>query len=305
MDLLSDVVASMRAGTPGATRVELHGTWGWYLPGDAEVAGFLAVLQGSCWLFGNEDEEAVKVGTGDVVLSPHGDGYGLASAPVRPERTMEEARPSEAGFLRRSYGDVGAEPPMVFIGGGYWINRERGHPLLSALPEHIHIRAGGAGLARVLAGLDEEMSADQPGTDALLPLLLDALLLYVLRAGLDPPSDDRVQGWARALADPGIAAALSAVHHDPAQPWTVASLAKVAQMSRATFARRFAALTGQPPMTYVTWWRLNTARALLRDSDLSVQAIATRVGYSSPFAFSHAFRAAHGEPPLRYRAGQL
>jgi len=46
-------------------------------------------------------------------------------------------------------------------------------------------------------------------------------------------------GWAAALSDPAILAALSVIHDDPARPWTVQALAQHAALSRAAFARRF------------------------------------------------------------------
>lgn len=304
MDLLSDVVTSMRSGTPGAARVELHGDWGWYLPGDTEVAGFMAFLEGSCWLFPDAPEGPTKVEAGEIVFSPHGDGCGLASSPARPLETLEEARPGPGGFDRYSFGHPDSRPPVVCLAGGYRMDRERTHPLLTALPQHVFVRDGGPELARVLAGLGEEISQTRPGTDALLPLLLDSLLLYVLRACLETTTEGPSSSWAQALSEPGIGAALAAIHRDPADGWTVTSLAAVARMSRATFARRFVALTGSPPMTYVAWWRMNAARRMLRDTGLSVETVAKRVGYGSPFAFSHAFRQAYGKPPLRYRKSE-
>lgn len=150
------------------------------------------------------------------------------------------------------------------------------------------------------AGLSRVRRLTRPGSDALTLLLLDELLLHLLRACLDG-SQASAGGWAGAPADPGVGAALSAVHGDPACPWTVGALAERARLSRATFARRFSALLGQPPMAYVTWWRLSSARALPRDTDLSAEAVAGRVGCTSPFAFAHAFRHAYGEPPGRFR----
>ena len=91
------------------------------------------------------------------------------------------------------------------------------------------------------------------------------------------------------------------VHRDPANPWTVATLAAEAGSSRSPFARRFTALIGQPPLTYLTWWRMMTAARLLRESDAPLAAIATRVGYASEFAFATAFKRQHGTAPGRYR----
>ncbi|MCP2328958.1 AraC-like DNA-binding protein [Hamadaea flava] len=108
-------------------------------------------------------------------------------------------------------------------------------------------------------------------------------------------------GWAAALADPAIGAVLNAIHRDPARGWTVQSLADEANLSRATFSRRFTSLTGQAPLTYVTWWRLTLAADLLRRSDAPLAAIADRVGYTSEFAFANAFKRQHAVAPGRYR----
>jgi AraC-like DNA-binding protein len=94
------------------------------------------------------------------------------------------------------------------------------------------------------------------------------------------------------------------MHCDPARSWTVATLAVEAGQSRAPFARRFTALVGQPPLSYLTWWRMTIATRLLRESDAPLNAIAGRVGYASEFAFARAFRRHHGAAPGRYRRGE-
>src|SRR5690625_6820781 len=144
------------------------------------------------------------------------------------------------------------------------------------------------------------LDMSSPGADAPLPLLLAALLLYLLRACFELTTDDHPTGRARALADPGIGAALAAVHQEPPHAWTVNSLPQVARMSRATFARRFASLTGGPQMACVTSRRMNTAQRLLRDTDLSVQTSGAREGYTAPCALSHAIRNPNGKPPQRH-----
>jgi AraC-like DNA-binding protein len=107
---------------------------------------------------------------------------------------------------------------------------------------------------------------------------------------------------ARALHDREVAAALEALHTDPAAPWRVEGLAAQVGLSRATLARRFTALTGQPPMAYLTWWRMTTAAQLLRETDRPLPAVARQIGYGSPFAFSHAFKRHFGRTPGRYRS---
>jgi AraC-like DNA-binding protein len=91
------------------------------------------------------------------------------------------------------------------------------------------------------------------------------------------------------------------MHNDPARAWTVAALAAEAGLSRAPFARRFTELVGRPPLTYLTWWRMLTASRLLRDSDAPLNVVAAQVGYTSEFAFAHAFKRAYGTAPGRYR----
>ena len=72
-------------------------------------------------------------------------------------------------------------------------------------------------------------------------------------------------------------------------------------MSRAAFARRFSAMTGRPPLAYLTWWRMVLAGRLLRSSDASLDAVAGQVGYTSEFAFAKAFKRHFGVAPGRYR----
>jgi AraC-like DNA-binding protein len=151
----------------------------------------------------------------------------------------------------------------------------------------------------LLAG---ELLHPRPGSDAVVRALLDMLLLYLLRAWYaDRPGQDSVTGWIAALNDPAVSAALHCIHHEPARLWTVESLAGQAGLSRAAFSRRFTALVGQPPLTYLTWWRMTVATRLLHDSTNPLSTIAARVGYGSEYAFAHAFKRHIGIAPGRYR----
>jgi len=150
--------------------------------------------------------------------------------------------------------------------------------------------------------LGGEVEADRSGRDAVVSGLLDLLLVYMLRAWLE---DNPGSGWSAALKDAAVAGALHAIHDDPARPWTVPELAALVGQSRATLARRFTALVGQPPMAYLTWWRMTRAARLLRESDAPLSAIARQVGYESPFAFSHAFKRLFGQSPNQYRLAEV
>jgi AraC-like DNA-binding protein len=100
-----------------------------------------------------------------------------------------------------------------------------------------------------------------------------------------------------------VTEALRAIHAEPGRAWTVAELGAAGGLSRAAFARRFTALVGEPPLTYLTWWRMTTAGRLLRSDDLSLRQIAERTGYTSEFAFAKAFKREYGVPPGQYRRG--
>ncbi len=292
MDVLSDVIASMRIGRPGFARSGLRSPWGMRFPPSPGTAGFTVLLRGSCWLLA-DDRDPAAVGPGDVIFTPRGDGYGLADDPSTP--LVEAVHPPPPA----------EDADVVTLCGGYRLDPDRAHPLLRDIPAVLHLPAQVGrhdGLRTTIDALGRELGQSRPGGAALVPLLLDMLLLYVLRAWFeDQPRRPGGAGWAAALADPPVSAALHAIHRDPAHAWTVQSLAERAGLSRAAFARRFTAATRQPPLAYLTWWRLTTAASMLRDTDDSLEQIAARVGYSSPFAFANAFKRQYSVPPGRFR----
>jgi AraC-like DNA-binding protein len=73
-------------------------------------------------------------------------------------------------------------------------------------------------------------------------------------------------------------------------------------VSRSALARRFTALVGEPPMAHLTRWRLSLAADLLEDPALTLEAIARRVGYATPYALSTAFKRTRGLTPAQHRA---
>lgn len=142
--------------------------------------------------------------------------------------------------------------------------------------------------------------ADEAGTGqrVVRERLLDLAVTGALRAWFtrhDAPA------WYRASGDPLVGRALQLLQHHPARPWTVAELAAAVGVSRAALARRFTALVGEPPMTFLTEWRLALAADLLRDTGHTIDAIARRVGYSTAFALSAAFKRRYGVAPREYR----
>lgn len=303
MDVLSDVIGVIRAGRPRSARVQWHAPWGQRFPSAPGSAGFQVILQGSCWLT-PPSGAAVALGVGDVVFFPHGHGYGLADSPSTPlaEPVCDPLEDAEL-FASASVGQHG--PITVTLCGGYQLDPTHAHPLLHDLPEVIHLPARLGQHPELRAATDllgNEIAGPRLGTDAIVPALLDTLLLYILRARFNEPRARSANtGWAAALADPAISAALHAIHREPAHRWTVQSLGSQAMLSRAAFSRRFTTLIGQPPLAYLTWWRMTTAARLLRESDTSLDQVAACVGYTSTFAFANAFKRHHGTAPGTYR----
>lgn len=124
-------------------------------------------------------------------------------------------------------------------------------------------------------------------------------MVYLLRAWAR--ASDCGGGWLGALSDPVLSAPLQELHERPEAPWTVASLAGAAGVSRAVFARRFTERMGEPPMAYLRRWRMGLAAELLAGRDVTLAEVAEQVGYTSEFAFSRAFKRVIGEAPGQWR----
>nr|WP_269781702.1 AraC family transcriptional regulator [Nocardia bovistercoris] len=305
---MSETVAAIRTGNPVSGMFVRHAPWGRSYP-VVPGAGFHVVLQGACLLTppdgmavrtlgdaGAAPGVAVPLGVGDVVFLPRGVDHVLLDS--AGSAITEIALPGEPREL------PGPGARSVLLCGAYELGRARSHPLLDELPELVHIPARPGHHTALRATVDllaAEVADPRQGSDAAVPALLETLLLFLLRAWFEEASRDHPTGWAAACTDPAVAAALRAIHEHPARPWTVPELGAVAGVSRATLARRFTATVGEPPLSYLTRWRMLTAARLLRDTDIALAAVARRVGYTSEFAFAKAFKREYGLPPGRYR----
>jgi AraC-like DNA-binding protein len=182
------------------------------------------------------------------------------------------------------------------------------HPLFSVLPPVVHASAAQLAQNPRMPGyveqIVEEVRSARDGSDALVARLSEVILIEVMRFFTPAPGIEcPVGGWFSALRDPALRRVLSAIHEDPSKDWTVATLAKVASESRSAFAAHFASVMREPPMAYLARWRMFRARALLRQTELPLDAIAELVGYGSAAAFSLAFARAHETAPGAYRRG--
>jgi AraC-like DNA-binding protein len=305
MDVLSDAIAAMRTGRPHSSRQRLRAPWRLHANAFAG-AGFHVVLQGSGRLSA-DGADPVLLGMGDVVFLPHGTGHELAGGAEDPPAAPVELRLEHAGEPAETEHALrnGTGTSTALLCGAYLLNQARPHPLLAELPTVIHLPARLGSHPSLRAAIDllgAEMAKPRPGGDIIVPALLDTLLLYILRAWYDEQPE--TTGWAAALTDPAVSAALLAIHRDPARPWTVQALGATTGLSRAPFARRFTTLVGQPPLRYLTWWRMTKAAQLLRRSDAPVRTVGEQVGYVSEFAFAKAFKREYGIAPGSYRRGK-
>jgi AraC-like DNA-binding protein len=259
---------------------------------------FMAMVRGSAVLRTNGVVAPIHMGMGDVVVLNSrrwvtlsgGQGDGLAA-----EFTMTEANM----FL-----PVDGRDDDVLIGGHVDVNRVGTELLVAALPPVVHVR-GAAEDAAQLRGLIErlydEVIEDRIGAGFAITQHSQLLVLAVLRAYISQ-ADELPAGWLRVLADERIRPAARLMHAEPGKPWRLDELARASAMSRTSFAERFRAVAGVPPLTYLNRWRMLLAQRALRDGDTRVGPLAVELGYTSESAFSNAFKREVGVSPLRYRS---
>ena len=142
--------------------------------------------------------------------------------------------------------------------------------------------------------------AQSPVRTALFyPLRVWFTSLKVIRLWIDQQAETTV-GWIGALHDQPISKALGLIHQSLARKWTVKELAQEVALSRSAFSARFTQLVGEPPLTYLTRWRMLRATRLLKN-DVRIETIAESLGYRSEAAFRKAFKREIGIPPAQYR----
>lgn len=300
VDAVSDAVQAIRTGRPLVARTRCVAPWGLRFQ-PSTGPGFHVVLQGTCWAMTDSGAPPVRLEAGDVLFVSHGQAIALADDPSSD--LADATKDLDDAWAPQPAADATAARTVLMC-GSYQFARIRPHPLLTELPDTIHIprqigrHTSLAALIDLLAG---ELDGRQAGTDAIVTGLLDTMLLYILRAWYQEQAGKTQAGWSAALTDPAISAALHQLHHDPSHPWTVEELGRRAGLSRAAFARKFTALIGRPPLDYLTWWRLTIAGTLLRLDEAPLQSIAEQSGYTSESAFNRAFKREYGTSPGMYR----
>jgi AraC-like DNA-binding protein len=225
----------------------------------------------------------------------------LRDNPRTRARSFCEVAPKNSSNVIH-YGGGGV--PTTIISGWFSFGPMSVKPLKRLLPELILVKADQAqslALHATLRSLSSEMAEPAPGSEVMVNRLADILFIQCVRAHIASSSETCKSGWLRAIFDPKIGAALKAMHERVENPWTVETLAAAAGMSRSAFALRFKELLGEPPLEYLTNWRMYKATVFLQERDKKLFDVAKSVGYESDAAFSKAFRRVFGVAPRQYQ----
>ncbi|WNG51919.1 AraC family transcriptional regulator [Archangium minus] len=300
VDPLGSILERIRIRGSVFGAAELGAPWGVQTPGLGDLTCYVLIRGVAHLELLDSPREQVSLSSGDIVLVAAGRALALKDtrhSVAVPFERLRLAAHQASGVLR--WGGTGPRTTLVC---GRLEFDETGRELFgSALPALLHLpaEAGGAGLLGVLSALASEVATPQPGSGPVLGRLAELLFIHALRVCIGRGTAEA--GWLRGLGHPSIARALAAVHQEPGAPWTVESLAARASMSRSTFAAEFHRTVGEPPLAYVTAWRMRHAARLLEQGGVSIKDIAASVGYGSDEAFSRAFKSWSGHPPGEYR----
>lgn len=333
MDVLSDVLRVVRLTGAVFFTARFSSPWSIESPPPDQLARslrlraetialFHVLVEGQCWI-SMEGHAPFKMEARDVIIFPHGDPHVMSShrgARPQPISTLLPSQPLEE-IAKLDYGGGGEGTRFVC---GFLHCDQRFNPLIGALPTMLCVcgreSAGQGGpseaetarrpglvvvdadswLASTLRQTIEEADGTRPGSSAMLARLTELLYVDVLRRYmLQLPSGQR--GWLAAVKDPEVGRALRFLHARPERPWTVEELAREVGVSRSGLAQRFTELTGEAPMRYLTSWRIQLAKHLVLEADLSIADVADRVGYESEAAFNRAFKRHVGVPPVAWR----
>ena len=310
MDPLSDLLRVVRLDSAFFFAVEATEPWSVeavaarelsprILPHAEHLISYHILTEGRCF-GGLVGQEQVELAPGDVIVFCHGDPHVMSSGRgVRIGPDVNSAAPDRYPHtvMLGSVGPRGA----TFVCGYLGCDRRPFNPLLSALPHQIHVRGmSSAWLGSFARQVTEESRLNRAGADTVLTRMAELMFIEVLRRHLDelPPGQT---GWLAGLRDEVVGRVLTLLHGQPRHPWTLAELAHEAASSRSSLAKRFTDLVGQPPMQYLTQWRMQVAANLLVQTAAKVATIGADVGYDSEAAFSRAFKKATGLAPGAWR----
>jgi AraC-like DNA-binding protein len=283
------------------------------MPGVEHVMEYHVITKGSGWA-AIVGEPPVRLEAGDIVMFPHGDPHVMSSAPgVRPTRvdaewmiaTRDDPKPipiKSHGAEKDSAGEPAPGALTNIVCGFLGCDLRPFNPLVATLPRLLHLPVGDDGhwVAQVMQQAVNASQSKRPGAEAVLERMSEMMFVDAVRRYVDSLPDES-KGWLAGLRDRHVGRALALLHGEPARDWTVEALAGEVALSRSAFYDRFVQFVGQPPMQYLTQWRMQLAAGLLRETRAPVASVALEVGYDSEAAFARAFKRLTGTPPAAWR----
>ncbi|MCP1625996.1 AraC family transcriptional regulator [Pseudomonas nitroreducens] len=298
-DPLSDFLRVADAQLTVAGGFSAGGDWSLRFPPPQHLK-FFALIKGSCWLQIEGDEEPVWIKQGDVFILCSRRAFVLASdLSLKPLEAMDVF----SGGENERTAVLGSGEDCIQLGGHVRLDPTSEELAFRLMPAVMQVHAGTQQAERLKWLLDqivEERNQWRPGVSAVSAQLTQLLFVQTVRAYLE--SADSVScGWLRAAGDKRLAPVLGLMHSEPGRAWQLGELARAAGMSRTSFAVHFRTITGIPPLTYLSEWRMLLAQQALRGSDVTLAELASELGYSSESAFSNAFKRITGSAPRHYR----
>jgi len=292
-DPLSEVVRLLRPRAAFANIISGKGNWA-VRYSEYGLPSFCIMLEGSC-LLKVDGHETITIKAGDFVLLPTTPGFTLSSFVPAPPVYLDPNKVA-GGHSELRYGEQEGAPDMRSLGGAFLFDCSDPGLLVSLLPMVVHVR-NSVRLSQLVQMVGEESADQKPGNEFVLSRLVELLLVEAMRSAT---AEHAPPGLLRGLGDERLAPALKQLHAHIDHSWTVDQLARIATLSRSAFFERFTRLVGVPPMEYLLAWRMEIAKEMLSDNELTVSQIAERVGYGSTSAFSVAFSRHVGQPPSLY-----
>lgn len=328
-DTLSDVLRAVRLR--GAVFYYIEGASPWVaeapaareiapaiMPGVEHMIEFHGIVRGSCWA-AIVGEQPMRLNEGDVVMFPQGDAHVMSSAPGLRAARIDTAlyftpKPPQLPYalslrgdrMTTAHLDGGGADRATVVCGFLGCDARPFNPLLAALPRVLHVSADTLGrdswVRQFLRTAVNESNERRPGGEAVLELMSKMMFVEVLRRYIETLPSGQT-GWLAGMRDPGVGRALALLHEKPAERWTIEELGEQVGLSRSSLHERFTHFVGQPPMQYLTQWRMQLAAGLLRDSKARLIEVALETGYESEAAFSRAFKRHVGVSPGAWRSG--
>ena len=316
MDAFSEILSQLKLNGALFFSSEFSAPWGFSTPPPSVVANEFApgaehvllyhfVIDGGA-IVQLLDGSSVELTAGDVVVFPHADqhhmtsGRGLA-APFPNYGISAKIKSRDLSTLRAGGGGVTSR----FVCGYMTCDPFLCRPILNGLPPvfKVNIRTDRSGqwLESSIMHLVEEAGSGHVGTEAMLAKLSETLFVDTLRRYVASLPEQQM-GWLAGTRDPIVGKSLGLLHSRIAHPWTIADLAAEVGISRSALVERFTRYLSEPPMAYLTRWRLRLAARSLEKTSRGVAEIAADIGYESEAAFNRAFKREFGQPPGRYRS---